>query len=367
VEREHVALPAKAMNRSATPSVRVDWVPPTAAFTEEWGALADRLGAPPWSHPQWFSLWGEAFGVEWQALTVRRDGRLVGVVPLVARGRALEAPTNWHTPAFSPVAEQADLPDVALAALGGRAAWLSLGFVEAGDPAIDVLRRAAAETGSRLLTRPLEHSPYLDVDGDWNVYEQSLDGKLLREIRRRRRGLEASGRLTFDVESGGERLADLLDEGFAVEAAGWKGERGSAIASRAETESFYRSLAAWAAERGWLRIALLRIDGRAIAFDFCIEQGGVHYLLKTGFEPAQRRFAPGIVLRYLMLERAFAAPLRRYEFLGANDAWKLRWTQSTRERLLVQAFHPSPIGLAAWTAFAFGRPLAKRLLRLAGR
>jgi hypothetical protein len=62
-----------------------------------------------------------------------------------------------------------------------------------------------------------------------------------------------------------------------------------------------------------------------------------------------------------MLERAFRLGLASYEFLGAADPAKLEWTSTLRERWLVQAFRPSPLGVLDWSAFAYARPLAKRV------
>ena len=54
--------------------------------------------------------------------------------------------------------------------------------------------------------------------------------------------------------------------------------------------------------------------------------------------------------------------LRRYEFLGGFDAYKLRWATEAYDRVLFQAFAPGSVGRARWVAFAYGRPLAKRAL-----
>jgi len=183
----------------------------------------------------------------------------------------------------------------------------------------------------------------------------------------RRRKLEQRGEVTFEVSDGRERLDALLDEGFAVEAAGWKGTAGTAIASTAETERFYRGVAKWAAARGWLRLGFLRLGRRALAFDFAVEHAGVHSLLKTGFDPEFSRFGTGVILRYEMIARAFAEGLRCYDFLGDEAEWKLNWTTTVRERLRVQAFAPSIAGRAEWAAFAYGRPAAKRVLAAVGR
>src|SRR4051812_50019434 len=61
-----------------------------------------------------------------------------------------------------------------------------------------------------------------------------------------------------------------------------------------------------------------------------------------------------------MIRWAFGRGLRTYEFLGADEAFKLDWTASLRERIALHAFPRSPAGAVAWTAQSYGRPLAKR-------
>ena len=175
--------------------------------------------------------------------------------------------------------------------------------------------------------------------------------------------MEERGDLAVSVSDGSEGLDGLLEEGLRIEAAGWKGERGSAILSTPATADFYRAVARWAAERGWLRLCFLRLDGAAVAFDLALETGGVHYLLKTGYDPALARLSPGNLLRREMLARAFDEGLDSYEFLGTNEPWKLDWTGAARPRVLLQFFSPSLAGRTRWAAFAYGRPMARRLLR----
>src|SRR5262249_4842271 len=147
--------------------------------------------------------------------------------------------------------------------------------------------------GHRVLRRTLLRSPYIPIAGSWTEYTRQLGGKFLSELRRRRRRLEAQGRLVLQVEDGRERLDELLAEGFQVEASGWKGTAGSAIIARRETQQFYREVACWGAEQGVLRLAFLRLNGRALAFDYCLEDRGFHYCLKTGYDPAYRELGPG--------------------------------------------------------------------------
>jgi CelD/BcsL family acetyltransferase involved in cellulose biosynthesis len=135
---------------------------------------------------------------------------------------------------------------------------------------------------------------------------------------------------------------------------------GTAILSAPAVERFYREVARWAAERGWLRLAFLRLDGRAIAFDMCLEHGGRFYVLKGGFDVDERKAGPGTLLTHHGIERAFALGLASYELLGQADEYKRSWTPLTRERVRFQSFPRGPAGAAEYVAWRYGRPLAKR-------
>lgn len=330
-----------------------------------WDALADSVGSPPWLRPGWFGAWAVAFGAGPARVAIlRSDGAIVAVAPLARRGRVATSLTNYHTPAWGIVAvDEAARRAMADAIMRSSATRISIQFLSAAGRDREALEVAAARSGRHLLVRVLEHCPIVDTSVGWPAFEASLRGHFRRELRRRGRALGETGAVSFEVLGGTDDLERLLDAGFAVEAAGWKGERGTAIASRAGTEAFYRSIARWAAERGWLRLGFLRLDGRAIAFDFALEADGTHALLKTGFDPAFRRFAPGMLLRGAMLRNAFDTGVVRYHFLGHDDPWKREWTEVTDTQLLVQAFSRRPAGIVDWAAHRWGRPLAVRLRR----
>jgi CelD/BcsL family acetyltransferase involved in cellulose biosynthesis len=335
------------------------------ALAETWDDLADRCGADPFTRPGWIGAWWDAFGDgRLELLTLRRDGRLAALVPIQHVRGELHSPTNWHTPSFDLLAEDEDAAaELARAVFARKRRAVRLAFLLPGSTGLECSREAAA--GYRLLERPLEQAPYVDTSGSWDAYVEALGAKVVAELRRRRRRLEETGELTFEVADGTERLDALLDEGFAVEAAGWKGQdgTGTAIGVGDRTKRFYPAIARWAADRGWLRLAFVRLDGRALGFDFAIETGGVHSLLKTGYDESYRKLGPGKLLRFEMLRRAFEDGIDTYDFLGDFEPWKREWAQTAKPRLLLQAFRQTPAGLAEWFAFAHLRPLVKRLLR----
>jgi CelD/BcsL family acetyltransferase involved in cellulose biosynthesis len=341
------------------------------SLTGEWSALADRLEASPYLYPGWHSAWQAAFGVgALRILAARRDDKLVGVLPIEARRVGLSAPTNAHTPGFDILALDEEAARALAAALfEAQRPHLSIRPVDAEGQALRALSAAAAAHGYKTLVLPTGRAPYLSLGPDVHRHESALSSNLRHDVRRRFRRLCETGSVSIQVSDGSERLEELLKEGFEVEEKSWKGRRGTAIAAREDTRRFYRGLAQWAAEVGWLRLAFLRLDGRAIAFQFDLEPGLHYYSLKIGYDPAFERFSPGKLLMYTMVARAVALGFPTYELLGRNEPWKERWTDSSRAQVSFRAFSPSATGRLAESMFVHGKRIAQRIPiaeRLAG-
>ena len=334
-------------------------------LAEAWDDLADRTEAPPFARPGWFKAWWGAFGNgALELVTVRRQERLAAVLPLARRGGVLNALANYHSPAFSPVAEDARaLREVIGAAVADRPRRLALPFMERAGSAIGAVRDAAASADLRVLERTQLRTPVVAIDGDWETYLASLSRKFRKELRRHRRQLDGEHEVDLEIVEGPGDLGTRMEEAFELEGSGWKATAGTAIASRPETRRFYDDLMRWAAAAGLLRLCFLRVDRRPIAVDIALEDHGVRYLLKGGFDRAWARLSPGTRLLEAGLEQAFTAGLTRVEIGGGEDGYKLRWTRDLRERTLIQTFPSTPLGLAGWATYAHVRPLAARLLR----
>jgi len=343
-------------------SVRFAIRPYTDALGEEWEALALRTLAPPFLFPGWVLAWCRAFGRALRVAECRAGEDLLGILPLVVSpiGTA-RTPADWHTPVAGSVTSGADAAGTLASGVARRGfRRLVLWPLDPADPVVGAIRTASTANGVRILDRQVFASPFVDTGSGWDAYQRTIYPKSLRETVRRRRRLAERGRVALDVRDGTDGLDALLEEGFSIEAAGWKGDRGTSIASSPATERFYRDVARWAGSRRWLRLAFLRVDDTAIAFDLSLEVGGVHYLMKTGYRPEWSRFAPGMAIRLEMIRRAFDLGLDRYDFLGGESEWKRVWTQTSVPRLRVEAFDRTAAGTAEWAAQAFVRPVARR-------
>ena len=354
-------VPAPGGGAPGTSIIHV--IPDFASVRDEWAELATQLAAPPFMQPGWFEAWWSAFGQGRAAIICARSSSgLVGVLPgSVLRG-AFRSMTNWHTPFFTILGERDEDANLLLGhAMQMSTTHTQLGFVCENAHRLDGLRATSERMGRRPVVRVMQRSPFADLTAGWDAFEASLSRNVRNDVHRRRRALEAQGSLEVSVEHGDQRLDELLADGFRVESAGWKGEAGTAVTSRPDTRAFYTSIARWAASTGSLRLSFLRLDGRAIAFQYGLEEQGVYYYLKGGYDPSHRAFSPGKVLHHAMLERLARAGVHRYEFLGDEEPYKVAWGNGVRELLAFQAFPPTLAGRLARLGWVHGRSAANAL------
>lgn len=278
---------------------------------------------------------------------MRRAGKLVAVIPVIERPKAVATAADWHVPMLEAVAADAEALDALAVHLLADRRRVTVDFVPAGSPTASAFEAALHQHGFRVRSRPRLESPFVDFADGWDPYVETLSTRKRRELRRRHRRLEEEGRVEFEVSDGSYDLDRRLSEGFAVEGSGWKDSGGTAIMSDRRVERFYREVTCWAANEGMARLAFLKVGGRPIAFDLSFVHGGSEWLLKTGFDPEWSRFSPGSLLRIEALQRAYEEKVVTYEFAGANDAWKLEWTNNTRAVLIIEGFALGPAGAVA--------------------
>jgi CelD/BcsL family acetyltransferase involved in cellulose biosynthesis len=333
-----------------------------APLTAAWEELAKSSGAPPWCWPGWFEIWLQSFadGIPVLFCCKRRE-ELIGVLPMIEGSRGLLAPANNETPDFRPVTiDRSVAKRLWKAALQPGVGTVTVLKLPGDADCLEPMVAAAEEARFRIVSRAVHRSPYLDITGNWESFEESLSANWRQTLRRRRRQLEKGGNLDIDVADGSDRFDELFDEGVRIEPSGWKRDAGTALIADEKAHAFYKSVATWAASKGWLRMVFLRLDGRPIAFRLDLETAGAYYHLKGGYDPEFASASPGNVLAASVIESAFRRRLKRFEFLGAAESHKLRWTRTTRELRLIRAFDRSPPGTAGYLLHKYARPIVAR-------
>jgi CelD/BcsL family acetyltransferase involved in cellulose biosynthesis len=352
----------------------VEWIidlPRFAQLAGEWDALLSG-SARPFDLHCWHLAWWKAFGsgCELAICTVRDDNGLAGVMPLQRHGRNVEALANSHSGVFRPLASSPEAMEaLSDAALQGSAKLIMRDLREA-DRGLGALSGSARRAGRLSLLEPGSTSPIIDTSGELEAWIAQSDTSWKKRLRRYRRKMDKDYEATFEIARLPADLEAELEEGFALEAGGWKGEAGTAIVSNPETEAFYRAIAAAFQDRGELRLSRIVLDGKAVAFSFCIEHGGRLFSLKAGYDESFRKIVPGLVLQLSIIEACFERDLVAYELLGEQTEWKTKLATETCPHSTFRAYRRTPAGIARYAYRGALRPRlrsARRLVRHTGQ
>jgi hypothetical protein len=133
-------------------------------------------------------------------------------------------------------------------------------------------------------------------------------GSTRKKLRQEWNRLSAQGHVDVVNDRRPEAVRQAFEKFLAMEAAGWKGARGTAVLSDARDTAFVRRLVGDLAAEGNASVALLRIDGRAIAAQVLMYGGSTAYTWKTAYDASFARFSPGALLVDKVTEELFATP-----------------------------------------------------------
>jgi CelD/BcsL family acetyltransferase involved in cellulose biosynthesis len=120
--------------------------------------------------------------------------------------------------------------------------------------------------------------------------------KRRRDLARNRRRLSELGTLTYSYCTGGRELEHALAEFLRIEAAGWKGRRGTALACQPDTLAFARQAVNSTAMSPRVRADMLSLDGKTIAVGLTIQSGRTGFTIKCTYDETYRNYGAGLLL-----------------------------------------------------------------------
>jgi CelD/BcsL family acetyltransferase involved in cellulose biosynthesis len=196
----------------------------------------------------------------------------------------------------------------------------------------DVLRRAdvAAEYALEVLGE--SQSPYFALAISWEAQLAALAKKFRWTIRSSLAGLEKLGTLRYAEILRPAQVADFLTAMMVVERNSWKEQSGTSISVNEAQQSFFTRYAEAAARSGTLSAHLLSLNEVPIAYIFGVRDGNVFLDLKESFSSEYSKHSPGHVLKRYTLDRLIANGIEWYDFMGACEPYKMRWTSTTYTR-----------------------------------
>lgn len=323
-----------------SPAIAVRRIPAEAygAEAEAFAELCRRAEAPNLHMAPAAIAAAVSFGVDPRQIVVlaahEDSGRLFGLWALhrtrsLATGLApvLEAPlVPLYEVSSAPVLDRERAGEAAAALIDAIVAApdlpkiLKLPLLPLAGPVFAALSQTFAATGNRVTAFERWQRPMLvpEPGDDAERYLRRSLGSGYKKRLQQHRQLEKAGTLAYERHRGTGAVA-ALEDFLALEAAGWKGAGGTALARLPRDCAYIRAVVRNFAAVDAARVDLLRLDDAPIAAGVLLDLAGQSHFLKIAYDESRARLSPGRALAIEML-RADVAEGRPFRLdSGAGD------------------------------------------------
>jgi len=295
-----------------------------ADMIEPWRALAARAAEPNVFYEPDFALAAApVFGSDVEAVLVwAGPSRLVGLFPLVVAWRRygvkLAVATGWTHP-FAPLGTPLIDRDAGAAPaeaffdhVAGDSALpkrLLLPFLHEAGPVAAALASALAQHGGVHAAFGRHQRAALAPTGERGSYlRRAVGTKRRKELRRQRHRLADGGAVTFALARAPVDVAPALRDFLTLEAAGWKGRAGTAIAQHEDVTRFIEAAVAALAARDQACVARLCCGSRLFACAVTLRSGNGAWGWKIAYDERFAATSPGVQLYLDLTETLLADP-----------------------------------------------------------
>jgi len=343
-----------------------------------WADMARASGQPsPFLSHDWFACCWRTAGPDRrrELWVIEDDAAPLALIPLTLtratmRGlpvRRLGILDSPDTPVFDFVVTGRVDEVVAtfLRFLRSRRDWdlLSLEKVPVHSPTLKALQTALA-ADFRWRPAGVLASPFLDIRGTWEEFFRHKTQRFRKTCRNLENRIRRGGKVTLeehcDVDPDGPIFAEMME----VSLQSWKGPRGLAMATMQRMPRFFRELTRRASANGWLRLWILRLDGRPVATEYQVAQNGRIHALRADFDSSLADLSPGACLNLSIVRTLFHhGTVGEYDMGPGINEYKLRWATGAHETTGVDVYAPTIYGHLLWTIEAHLLPLVRRWRR----
>jgi hypothetical protein len=133
-----------------------------------------------------------------------------------------------------------------------------------------------------------------------------------KKLRWKERSLARIGHLEYRTVDRADDVTAWAEEFLRLEAAGWKGREGTALACHDADRVFFRTILAAAWARGRLMMLGLFLDGRPAALKCKFRAGEGSFAFKVAYDETLAKYSPGVLLELYNIEHLHRNPQTRW-------------------------------------------------------
>lgn len=302
---------------------------------------------------EWLSTWWRIYGSgkKLRVITaVDENGDLVAIAPLYQRFRKACPGLTIREVRFLGTGEdvspdyldiivkrgwEAAAPRAILQHLVNEGGWvlLNLTDIPAGSVSSSFLQHSAMDLGLKTFVSECAICPYIELPSDWESYLGGLGSSSRDNLKRRTKNLEKRYMTRHVIWQSTDGLDVAMDKLAELHTTRWESKTDRHGFSTEKYREFHKAVARSFAEKGWLQLSGLELDGRIAGMYYEYRYNNKLYYYQAGFNPAYADLSPGLVLRGYIIRKAIAEGLTEIDLLKGAYEHKYRWTTTDRRTM----------------------------------
>jgi len=282
----------------------------------------------------------------WFCLFAYHEDRMVGAMPLLAMVRKpLGVPMLvLKTPPGSSEILQPG-------SLGIQSIRLMIDYIRNLEPAVLSLKLNQLSDSSpwlsildsfgnrfHIMREFYGRNSYLPIMDDFESYRSSLSKNFKRNLKRRGKKLDKLDNVEYCFCSSGEANTSGIDAFSRIEASGWKGRKGTALAQQEELYNFYNELTEDSDTNGLFQWHFLRAEGKIIAAQLAAEMSDTLIVIKIAYDEEYADYSPGNLLFEETIKRAYKQGNINLIDCMTDQNWHSNWNMSQRDKFSLYVF-----------------------------
>ena len=205
--------------------------------------------------------------------------------------------------------------------------------------------------------------PFIPLAGkSWDSYLASLGAEHRYNFHRKWKRLNRDCSVSLEQVRTQAQCRESIDLVIALHNLRWRDRGGSDAFHAPALVEFHREFSQIALERGWLRLYVLRLDGKPAACLYGFLYRRTFYFYQSGLDAAYDKYSAGLITMGLAIKSAIEEGVEEYDLLHGNEAYKSHWSYDSRGLIRLEMYPPRALGWICRSSVEVERS-ARRMVR----